>query len=1037
MSCTEKNINEFLATNTGHDYVLGVQENAYKDIESNMKAAMETESFKKMTREEQVHVLGTIGKASNQAGSNLKYSNGNLTIVTGKVLSVLTSSTELVDYATFKVKANEIAVASGMSFVVSGIEHTTKGTDLYNQLYSNQSEIGKMFRGQLENDPYALSAEVFKGTPQEQFMDTMFRYPAQVPKLIGALNEKGNYQINPSFSTKYVAKTAALADEVYTVGVKDGVLFSIDKEGNAHKLDSKGQWIAFDNNKNPLVHRTAKGQWTTNPRDLKQDHTGPEVLELQQKLNALNLPENQLTIDEKNPTYNQATTDQIKAFQAANQLPDTGICDKATRALMDQQLNEKNKNLPFVRTQGMGKNFEQDIASRIDHINTLNAERDGLDAATKAAEIAKIDADIRTTQTEIAQLELDRQQQLDDRIKAQQDGKESLAGEMALGIVKVAALSELNDQLKGLSNTPENLTKAENLAKEAGITLATPAEVAMSGKETLDLTNKADITALQNVLHERGLLTATARGTFGNQTKASLRTALDLPEDHQFSNELSHEALAKLLPRSLDTIQEKVGAELTKVQTNQTALETKSAGIDKTIADLEAKQPSVYAQKIAENEQAITANQSKITEQQQQLTHLSGLNDKLTNGAANAASSAYDEIKAEVKDTRIFFDTPLHNGTEVFKEQTKQYTARDEVKEAQDFLKEQGHLQGTPDGKFGRGTGDAVEAYKRSQGLTENLREIDQDFRTHMQGDLLKTQSRESLSESLHNQQNKVTATIGQLEKDNVTATTNIAELRQEEQGMHTTQLTLQQAEQTALTQQLTESKGSLEALKTIEQKINGNEYDLTKPLYDQIKTALPKEHSLLEATGDKKPEVLTVDEIKARLTKETEAVSTGVDTGEKRLASLGENIKNTEAKIAGRAVESPERVIAAPDLETPQPAVEKTTTEVPEKAALFWPDGTPFTECGDKDIDDYMRARCQGDQTGMDAAVTAIENSDVGRELRTQQGADYAAIEQQRALERQQLEQQERERQTQLAQQQREQQQSAKQQTQSQGLGR
>ena len=346
-------------------------------------------------------------------------------------------------------------------------------------------------------------------------------------------------------------------------------------------------------------------------------------------------------------------------------------------------------------------------------------------------------------------------------------------------------------------------------------------------------------------------------------------------------------------------------------------------------------------------------------------------------------------------------------------------------------------MQGTPDGKFGRGTGDAVEAYKRSQGLTENLREIDQDFRTHMQGDLLKTQSRESLSESLHNQQNKVTATIGQLEKDNVTATTNIAELRQEEQGMHTTQLTLQQAEQTALTQQLTESKGSLEALKTIEQKINGNEYDLTKPLYDQIKTALPKEHSLLEATGDKKPEVLTVDEIKARLTKETEAVSTGVDTGEKRLASLGENIKNTEAKIAGRAVESPERVIAAPDLETPQPAVEKTTTEVPEKAALFWPDGTPFTECGDKDIDDYMRARCQGDQTGMDAAVTAIENSDVGRELRTQQGADYAAIEQQRALERQQLEQQERERQTQLAQQQREQQQSAKQQTQSQGLGR
>ncbi|WP_143691220.1 peptidoglycan-binding domain-containing protein, partial [Wohlfahrtiimonas populi] len=107
--------------------------------------------------------------------------------------------------------------------------------------------------------------------------------------------------------------------------------------------------------------------WTLTPRDLTKDHVGVDVAELQEKLNALNSNGAKITTNGKDSVYDQATVDQVKAFQEAHGLTATGQYDNATRSAIDAQLNEHNKHLPFVRTSSSQKP-EQQITNKLANI---------------------------------------------------------------------------------------------------------------------------------------------------------------------------------------------------------------------------------------------------------------------------------------------------------------------------------------------------------------------------------------------------------------------------------------------------------------------------------------------------------------------------------------------------------------------------------------------------------------------------------------------------------------------------------------------
>jgi hypothetical protein len=83
----------------------------------------------------------------------------------------------------------------------------------------------------------------------------MFRNPEKAEKLIKAVNEGTNDVISIKDD-----KNNKLADEAYTVGVKDGVIFTSDKEGKGYKLEDS-KWKEFDNDKDKLMIKEKSGNW--------------------------------------------------------------------------------------------------------------------------------------------------------------------------------------------------------------------------------------------------------------------------------------------------------------------------------------------------------------------------------------------------------------------------------------------------------------------------------------------------------------------------------------------------------------------------------------------------------------------------------------------------------------------------------------------------------------------------------------------------------------------------------------------------------
>lgn len=344
-----QNINAFLKTSDGREFISELQNRHYINaLESELQRISNMPALHNMSDDDARIILAACAKLINQTGS-----------VGGKADSRGLEALLNDKNTTKDIFVNKINATTG-PLVREGVAATINGAILYNKINNDKGLLGDLFREYNTQDP--LNIPNFKEDPINQLMDGLFRQPAKGRALIDAINYNQDYISLVSGASKA---------EAYTIGVKDGVLFSIDKGGNAHKMNDQGQWIAFDNNKNPLIHTNSKGDWTLTPRDLTKDHVGVDVAELQEKLNALSPNGAQITTNGKDSVYDQATVDQVKAFQEAHGLTATGQYDNATRSAIDAQLNEHNKHLPFVRTSSSQKP-EQQIINKLANIQALN-----------------------------------------------------------------------------------------------------------------------------------------------------------------------------------------------------------------------------------------------------------------------------------------------------------------------------------------------------------------------------------------------------------------------------------------------------------------------------------------------------------------------------------------------------------------------------------------------------------------------------------------------------------------------------------------
>ncbi len=116
-----------------------------------------------------------------------------------------------------------------------------------------------------------------------------------------------------------------------------------------------------------------------------------------------------------------------------------------------------------------------------------------------------IPTQIQAERTGIAQLELNKQDEIETQVGVQQAEKVTVTSKIAANEAKMTALGGIEQTLKDPKFAPTNAYAAikDDLSK-ADIALLTPAEQALHGKDTLNLSNKAEVSALQTVLKERG-----------------------------------------------------------------------------------------------------------------------------------------------------------------------------------------------------------------------------------------------------------------------------------------------------------------------------------------------------------------------------------------------------------------------------------------------------------------------------------------------------------------------------------------------------
>ncbi|MDR0723699.1 MAG: peptidoglycan-binding protein [Endomicrobium sp.] len=313
-----KDFNAFLATDDGYKFVMLLQEEQFKrDLESAMKSALNSPAVQNMSKEDAVETLAAIAKVKNQAGS-----------IKPSISTLMNNSDQIAtkDQILDKIYTNY------PDHVDKGVKATLGGAKLYNELSNDTGKLGEIFKERNKTNPIVVPN--FKESPNDQLLDGMFRQPAKAEKLIKAVNNNNDYIVPASNKTK---------NETYTVGVKDGDIFTVDKNGAGYRFEN-GEWKGFNNNEDKFLFKDKKGNWSVEEQQLpslKLGSRGDRVTELQNNLNTL--IESESLSGNKIATsgyFGKNTEKAVKTFQGENGLSVNGVAGKDTLGAIQTKLGE-------------------------------------------------------------------------------------------------------------------------------------------------------------------------------------------------------------------------------------------------------------------------------------------------------------------------------------------------------------------------------------------------------------------------------------------------------------------------------------------------------------------------------------------------------------------------------------------------------------------------------------------------------------------------------------------------------------------------
>lgn len=320
-----QNLNAFFKTAEGYRLIMTLQNRQFEnELKVSMEKALLSPSVQAMNREDAQITLAAIAKLKNQAG----HVNSSISKLLEDPKTLVTKDDVLNKiYALYpNTPATETELAKENE-VQKGVKTTVLGAELYNKLSNDKGALGTTFRERNASNP--LDIPNFRESPKDQLIDAMFRSPASASRLIDAVNQNKD-------SLMQVGN--GIANEAYTIGIKEGIIFTIDKDGKGYQLN-KGEWKAFDNTKEPFLHQDQKtNKWALEAPVLEKGSKGENVRELQNRLNAINPADKQLDVtpDAKVANFGPATEKAVREFQKEHKLPDTGKFDKATQARLSE-----------------------------------------------------------------------------------------------------------------------------------------------------------------------------------------------------------------------------------------------------------------------------------------------------------------------------------------------------------------------------------------------------------------------------------------------------------------------------------------------------------------------------------------------------------------------------------------------------------------------------------------------------------------------------------------------------------------------------
>lgn len=222
-----KQLNSFLASPDGYRFNLKMQERQFnEDLSPMLRDMAQTPALKNMSQDDARTALAVLAKIKNQTGPV-----GFRRFGADELLSQSNATPQtLLD----RVHQRYPPKDGKPHDVVTGVEATVRGAELFNKLTHDTGRLGKIFRAQMGIDP-TLTKSGFQTHAEPQVLDALFRNPAAGKKLIDAVNTGREYQID-NHANK-------ISDEAYTVGVTaDGKLYSVDKTGRGFYAGRDGHW---------------------------------------------------------------------------------------------------------------------------------------------------------------------------------------------------------------------------------------------------------------------------------------------------------------------------------------------------------------------------------------------------------------------------------------------------------------------------------------------------------------------------------------------------------------------------------------------------------------------------------------------------------------------------------------------------------------------------------------------------------------------------------------------------------------------------